>query len=89
MANREDLLNVLEESMGLGTTIVWNFRKSNHNSGVEAFLNGQIRFTDISLLNARALSRFAGHSALSLEDILALDQESRRYTQTELGSVLL
>lgn len=71
---------------GQGATTALN---AANEVAVEAFLNGQIRFTDISLLNARALSRFAGHSALSLEDILALDQESRRYTQTELGSVLL
>lgn len=71
---------------GQGATTALN---AANEIAVEAFLQGQIRFTDISVLNARALSRFASHSALSLEDILALDQEARRFTSAELGSVLL
>ncbi|MCT6700130.1 1-deoxy-D-xylulose-5-phosphate reductoisomerase [Rheinheimera sp. 4Y26] len=69
---------------GQGATTALN---AANEIAVEAFLQGQIRFTDIARLNARALGRFAGNSALSLEDILALDQEARRFTSTELGSL--
>jgi 1-deoxy-D-xylulose-5-phosphate reductoisomerase len=71
---------------GQGATTALN---AANEIAVEAFLAGHIRFTDIARLNARALNQFASHKAVSLDDILALDQESRVYTKTELGSLLL
>lgn len=70
---------------GQGATTALN---AANEVAVDAFLAGHIRFTDIARLNARALSQFASRSAVSLDDILALDQESRFYAKTELGSLL-
>ncbi|MCE9678168.1 1-deoxy-D-xylulose-5-phosphate reductoisomerase [Shewanella sp. AS1] len=44
---------------------------------VDAFLNGQIRFTDIAKINEQCLTKVAQQSLHSLEAILALDGEAR------------
>jgi len=54
---------------------------------VAAFLAGQIRFTDIALLNEKALERFATIKAPDLESILGLDHQARAYMQDQLKKV--
>ena len=47
---------------------------------VQAFLDGKIRFTDIAKINEQSLMNTATHPLNNIEDILALDTQSRRYT---------
>jgi 1-deoxy-D-xylulose-5-phosphate reductoisomerase len=51
---------------------------------VAAFLAGQIKFTDIAALVARMLARALPPSPLSLEDVLAVDRETRARVREEL-----
>lgn len=48
---------------------------------VEAFLQRQIRFTDIARINERTLAASTLQAVHSLEDILACDAQARRYAQ--------
>ncbi|MCK8044338.1 1-deoxy-D-xylulose-5-phosphate reductoisomerase [Shewanella sp. 1CM18E] len=47
---------------------------------VQAFLDGKIRFTDIAKINEQSLMNTATHPLNNIDDILALDAQSRRYT---------
>jgi len=66
---------------GQGATTALN---AANEVAVEAFLQQQISFTAIAKLNALCLARFASHHAVELDDILALDAESRAYAQQQL-----
>ncbi|WP_299008611.1 1-deoxy-D-xylulose-5-phosphate reductoisomerase [uncultured Shewanella sp.] len=46
---------------------------------VQAFLDGKIRFTDISRVTEGCLTKITSHSLNRIEDILALDDQSRHY----------
>ena len=50
--------------------------------GVEAFLNGRIRFDQIHHLNLETLSACLPDAPVNLEDVLSIDQQARR---TALG----
>ena len=50
--------------------------------GVEAFLNGRIRFDQIHHLNLETLSACLPDAPVNLEDVLGIDQQARR---TALG----
>ena len=58
---------------------------SANEIAVAAFLNGQIRLTDIADINAQALNEIQvsvlGETA-DIEDILAIDKIARRHTNT-------
>ena len=71
-------------SYGQGATTALN---AANEMTVAAFLAGQIRFTDIALLNEKALERFATIKAPDLESILGLDQQARAYMQDQLKKV--
>ena len=52
---------------------------------VEAFLNRQIRFTDIPRLIEHALTQYAGACSTSIESLFAIDAEVRRTTTSALS----
>ncbi len=52
---------------------------------VEAFLNRQIRFTDIPRLIEHALTQYAGACSASIESLFAIDAEVRRTTTSALS----
>ena len=62
-----------------GTTAVLN---AANEVGVEAFLNGRIRFDQIHHLNLETLSACLPDAPVNLEDVLSIDQQARR---TALG----
>lgn len=69
---------------GQGATTALN---AANEISVAAFLAGQIRFTDIAVLNEQALERFASIKAPDLESILGLDQQARAFVQGQLKKV--
>ena len=77
-------LRLARQAMQAGTqaTIVLN---AANEIAVAAFLNGQIRLTDIADINAQALNEIQvsvlGETA-DIEDILAIDKIARRHTST-------
>ena len=77
-------LRLARQAMQAGTqaTIVLN---AANEIAVAAFLNGQIRLTDIADINARALNEIQvsvlGETA-DIKDILAIDKIARRHTNT-------
>ena len=58
-----------------GTTAVLN---AANEVGVDAFLNGRIRFDQIHQLNLETLSVFSPPAPNRLEDVLLIDQQARR-----------
>ncbi|NRQ42655.1 1-deoxy-D-xylulose-5-phosphate reductoisomerase [Rheinheimera sp. YQF-2] len=66
---------------GQGATTALN---AANEIAVEAFLQQQIRFTDIAAVNAHSLEHFAGFRAGTLDDILALDQQAREHARLQL-----
>jgi 1-deoxy-D-xylulose-5-phosphate reductoisomerase len=66
---------------GQGATTALN---AANEVAVEAFLAGQLRFTDIARCNENSLEHFAGFRVSTLDDILALDHEARLYAQSQL-----
>jgi 1-deoxy-D-xylulose-5-phosphate reductoisomerase len=69
---------------GQGATTALN---AANEVGVAACLRGELSFPGISELNQRALAKFAGYDARSLDAILALDHQSRVYAQAQLGKI--
>ncbi len=57
-----------------GTTAVLN---AANEVAVAGFLEGQIRFDQIHAINLETLARFVPTAPVSLEDLLAIDQEAR------------
>ena len=57
-----------------GTTAVLN---AANEVAVAAFLEGQIRFDQIHAVNLETLARFVPAAPVSLQDLLAIDQEAR------------
>lgn len=64
-----------------GTTAVLN---AANEVGVAAFLERRIRFDQIHQLNVETLNAVVPNAPRSLEDLLALDQESRQAAQTAM-----
>ncbi|WP_299490307.1 1-deoxy-D-xylulose-5-phosphate reductoisomerase [uncultured Shewanella sp.] len=52
---------------------------ASNEVAVQAFLDGKIRFTDISRVNEFCLTKIVSHSLNQLDDILGLDDQSRRH----------
>lgn len=61
---------------GQGATTALN---AGNEIAVQAFLDGQLGFTDIARLNQRCLEQFSGFRVTTLDDIVALDAEARHY----------
>ncbi len=72
--------------MGHSATCVLN---AANEVAVAAFLNGEIRFTDIYRINAEVLNNVASSGHVDLESLLALDAQVRRKAQEEVKSCLL
>ncbi len=70
---------------GQGATTALN---AANEIAVAAFLAGQIAFTAISQVNEATLSHFSQQTAVTLEDILAVDQEARHYAQQQLRNFM-
>jgi 1-deoxy-D-xylulose-5-phosphate reductoisomerase len=51
---------------------------------VAAFLNRQIRFTDIAVINQRMLAQALPNEPQTVEDVLAIDEQSRERTKAVL-----
>ncbi|MCG3881760.1 1-deoxy-D-xylulose-5-phosphate reductoisomerase [Psychrobacter sp. Ps3] len=82
-------LRLARQAMQAGTqaTIVLN---AANEIAVEAFLAERIRLTDIADINEQALSQVKVASLTadaSIDDILAIDDAARRYTQTLIGQM--
>ena len=45
---------------------------------VEAFLNRQIKFPDIAVVNQRVVEQMAAQSITSVSDVLAVDEAARK-----------
>ena len=56
-----------------------------NEAAVAAFLDGQIRFTDIARTVEHSLAAFAGRHADSIDELFALDAETRRHAQAFAG----
>lgn len=67
---------------GQGATTALN---AANEIAVAAFLAGKLSFTGIAELNARCLDVFKGYHASTLDDILAVDAETRAYATQLLG----
>ena len=81
--------SLARQAMQAGTqaTIVLN---AANEIAVEAFLAERIRLTDIADINEQALSQVKVASLTadaSIDDILAIDDAARRYTQTLIGQI--
>ncbi len=77
-------LRLARQAMQAGTqaTIVLN---AANEIAVAAFLNGQIRLTDIADINAQALDEIQVavlNETADIEDILAIDNIARQHTDT-------
>jgi len=77
-------LRLARQAMQAGTqaTIVLN---AANEIAVAAFLNGQIRLTDIADINAQALNEIQVSvldETADIEDILVIDKISRQHTDT-------
>ncbi len=83
-------LRLARQAMQAGgqATIVLN---AANELAVEAFLQGQVRLTDIADINEQALTQLSV-STLSLDanldDILAIDATARRYTETLIAKIV-
>ena len=82
-------LRLAREAMQAGTqaTIVLN---AANELAVEAFLQGQIRLTDIAIINEQALTGVPAapfHTDADIDDILAIDATARRYTKTLIAQI--
>ncbi|MEO3679494.1 1-deoxy-D-xylulose-5-phosphate reductoisomerase [Rheinheimera fenheensis] len=66
---------------GQGATTALN---AGNEIAVDAFLAGQLTFTDIARLNQRCLEQFSGFRVTTLDDIVALDTEARQYARALL-----
>jgi 1-deoxy-D-xylulose-5-phosphate reductoisomerase len=67
-----------------GTTAVLN---AANEVAVAAFLAGQIRFDQIHAINLETLARFVPTAPVSLEDLLAIDQEARSRSGSLISSM--
>ena len=68
--------------MGAGSTIVLN---AANEIAVEAFLNERIGFTDIFSTVLERLEKDRPEAPESVDDILAIDAETRAKTREALG----
>ncbi len=59
-----------------------------NEAAVASFLTGQISFGDIANVVARVLERYVPAEPASLEDVLAVDSESRRHALEVMESVI-
>ena len=69
---------------GQGATTALN---AANEVAVGAFIDGQIRFTDICRVNEKCLAHFLNYATCSLDDIVALDFEARAYAQQLLRTL--
>ena len=72
---------------GTQATIVLN---AANEMAVEAFLQGQIRLTDIAIINEQALTGVPAapfDTDADIDDILAIDATARRYTKTLIAQI--
>jgi len=60
--------------LGQGATTALN---AANEIAVEGFLNGQIKFTDIAVLNEKVLNELSSETATCIESILSVDKQSR------------
>jgi 1-deoxy-D-xylulose-5-phosphate reductoisomerase len=65
-----------------GTTAVLN---AANELAVAAFLDRKIRYDQIHTVNNECLNAFAPHAPGSLEDLLEIDQASRRTAEEIIG----
>ncbi len=67
-----------------GTTAVLN---AANEVAVAAFLEGQIRFDQIHAINLETLARFVSAAPVSLQDLLAIDQEARSRASSQVSAL--
>ncbi|WP_423185721.1 1-deoxy-D-xylulose-5-phosphate reductoisomerase [Alishewanella sp. d11] len=75
-------LAMAASAAGQGATTALN---AANEVAVAAFLTEKIAFTTISKINEQCLNYFQSYQASSLDDILALDAETRAYARQLLG----
>ena len=67
-----------------GTTAVLN---AANEVAVAAFLEGQIRFDQIHAINLETLARFVPAAPVSLQDLLAIDEEARSRASSQVSAL--
>ncbi|MGB1262779.1 MAG: 1-deoxy-D-xylulose-5-phosphate reductoisomerase [Cognaticolwellia sp.] len=53
---------------------------------VEAFLNKQIKFTDIAKINETSVNKFVSEKVTSIDDVVALDNKTRLFAQSLINN---
>jgi 1-deoxy-D-xylulose-5-phosphate reductoisomerase len=54
---------------------------------VEAFLDGRIKFTDISVIIEKTMDAHAPHALTSIEEVLSVDRWGREKSREILGII--
>ena len=79
--NRFPCLALAFEAMQAGGSAAASLNAANEIA-VQAFLDGEIAFTDIARVVAHTLDQAGSHGAASLEHIMAADREARTLART-------
>lgn len=74
------------KACGLGQGACTSLNAANEIA-VEAFLNQQIKFTDIAIVNEKAVNSFSSQQITTIDDVINLDSESRNYAQSIVNSL--
>ncbi|WP_281558580.1 1-deoxy-D-xylulose-5-phosphate reductoisomerase [Thalassomonas sp. RHCl1] len=54
---------------------------------VEAFLNGELKFTDIFTINETSVNKFVSEEIANINDVIALDRRVREYARSLLTAI--
>jgi 1-deoxy-D-xylulose-5-phosphate reductoisomerase len=79
-------LRLAYEAIAAGGTMPAVLNAANEIA-VEAFLNEQVRFTDIPLIIERCMKQFEAENADTLEIVLEADQQARRVSTQIIGEL--
>ncbi len=79
-------LRLAYEAIATGGTMPTILNAANEIA-VEAFLNEQVRFTDIPLIIERCMKKFEAKTADTLEIVLEADQQARLVSKQIIGEL--
>jgi len=82
--SRYPCLELAIDACGMGQEATTRLNAANEVA-VDAFLNGQIRFTDIARVNESALQHVSQHAVTSIDEVIALDSDARARAQQQLA----
>ena len=73
-------LQLAYDALEAGGTMACALNAANEVA-VEAFLNDQIHFTDIALINEKTMNQVQNILSPTLEDYIAVDKEARTFAE--------